>query len=192
MPRHEGSVSDTMCMGESDEGEADRIFELQEEVHQLKAAVASHAVVDQAIGMVVALGRVTPDQGWQVLKEVSQHTNIKLRNVADLILIWGRTGDMPPQIRAELEDYPRPAWTDTDSGHTARMKFNPPSAAFPQRMYTQQRPAHCRHRHPPAPTRNGGRGWGGRLTAQPQRGVRQAGWVITTLGVMCVSTAATV
>ncbi|MEU6070715.1 ANTAR domain-containing protein [Streptomyces sp. NPDC047082] len=80
------------------------MFELQEEVQQLKEAVASHAVVDQAIGMVVALGRVTPDQGWQVLKEVSQHTNIKLRNVADLILIWGRTGDMPPQIRAELAD----------------------------------------------------------------------------------------
>ncbi|MFF4563986.1 ANTAR domain-containing protein [Streptomyces sp. NPDC001435] len=91
-------------MGERYEAETDRIFELQEEVHQLKEAVASHAVVDQAIGMVVALGRVTPDQGWAVLKDVSQHTNIKLRNVAELILIWGRTGDMPPEIRAELED----------------------------------------------------------------------------------------
>ncbi|MEV0179706.1 ANTAR domain-containing protein [Streptomyces sp. NPDC050625] len=91
-------------MGEPYESETDRIFELQEEVHQLKEAVASHAVVDQAIGMVVALGRVTPDQGWAVLKDVSQHTNIKLRNVAELILIWGRTGDMPPEIRAELED----------------------------------------------------------------------------------------
>jgi hypothetical protein len=91
-------------MGERYESETDRIFELQEEVHQLKEAVASHAVVDQAIGMVVALGRVTPDQGWAVLKDVSQHTNIKLRNVAELILIWGRTGDMPPEIRAELED----------------------------------------------------------------------------------------
>ncbi|MFJ8790670.1 ANTAR domain-containing protein [Streptomyces sp. NPDC102462] len=86
------------------DGEPDRIFELQEEVHQLKEAVTSHAVVDQAIGMVVALGRVTPDEGWAVLKEVSQHTNIKLRNVAEFILIWGRTGDMPPEIGAALED----------------------------------------------------------------------------------------
>lgn len=70
----------------------------------MKEAVASHAVVDQAIGMVVALGRVTPDQGWEVLKEVSQHTNIKLRSVAELILVWGRAGDMPAQIRAEPED----------------------------------------------------------------------------------------
>ncbi|MFB8775908.1 ANTAR domain-containing protein [Streptomyces broussonetiae] len=84
--------------------DADRVFQLQEQVDQLKEAVTSHAVVDQAIGMVVALGRVSPDQGWAVLKEVSQHTNIKLRNVAELILVWGRSGSMPPEIRAELED----------------------------------------------------------------------------------------
>ena len=89
MPMHEGS---------------DQISALQEQVDQLKEAVASHAVVDQVIGMVVALGRVTPDEGWQVLKEISQHTNIKLRNVAELILIWGRSGTIPPEIRAELED----------------------------------------------------------------------------------------
>ena len=85
------------------ETEPDRIAELQAEVDQLKEAVTSHAVVDQAIGMVVALGRVTPDQGWEVLKEVSQHTNIKLRTIADLILVWGRRGDIPPEVRAELE-----------------------------------------------------------------------------------------
>ncbi|WP_328673995.1 ANTAR domain-containing protein [Streptomyces sp. NBC_00328] len=84
--------------------DSDRVVELEAEVQQLKEAVTSHAVVDQAIGMVVALGRVSPDQGWAVLKDVSQHTNIKLRNVAELILVWGREGDIPPDIRAELED----------------------------------------------------------------------------------------
>ncbi|WP_155054377.1 ANTAR domain-containing protein [Streptomyces blattellae] len=86
------------------DGGSERIFELQEEVDQLKEAVVSHAVVDQAIGMIVALGRVTPDEGWKVLKDVSQHTNIKLRNVAELILIWGRSGGIPPEIRVELEE----------------------------------------------------------------------------------------
>ncbi|WP_369166567.1 ANTAR domain-containing protein [Streptomyces sp. R28] len=84
--------------------ETDRILELQEEVDQLKEAVVSHAVVDQAIGMVVALGRVSPDQGWAVLKDVSQHTNIKLRQVAELILRWGRDGEMPPEISVEFEE----------------------------------------------------------------------------------------
>lgn len=86
------------------ESEPDRIAALQAEVDQLKEAMASHAVVDQAIGMVVALARVTPDQGWQILKEVSQHTNIKLRHIAELLLIWGRRGDLPAHIRTELED----------------------------------------------------------------------------------------
>jgi hypothetical protein len=85
-------------------GESDRVFALQEEIGQLKEAVASHAVVDQAIGMVVALGRITPDEGWEVLKEVSQHTNTKLRYVAELILLWGRSGEIPPEIRVELEE----------------------------------------------------------------------------------------
>ncbi|MFF4540182.1 ANTAR domain-containing protein [Streptomyces aureus] len=84
--------------------DSDRVFELEAEVQQLKEAVTSHAVVDQAIGMMVALGRVSPDQGWAVLKDVSQHTNIKLRNVAELILVWGREGEIPDDIRAELED----------------------------------------------------------------------------------------
>ena len=88
-------------MGES---EPERIAALQAEIDQLKQAMASHAVVDQAIGMVVALGRVTPEQGWQVLRDVSQHTNIRLRNVAELVLIWGRRGELPPEIGAELED----------------------------------------------------------------------------------------
>lgn len=43
--------------------ETARILALQEEVEQLKEAVSSHAVVDQAIGVVVALGRITPEEG---------------------------------------------------------------------------------------------------------------------------------
>ncbi|MFI7299934.1 ANTAR domain-containing protein [Streptomyces sp. NPDC050121] len=86
------------------DNETDRVASLEAEIAQLKEAIASHAVVDQAIGVVVALGRMSPDEGWLVLREVSQHANVKLRNVADLILIWGRGGEMPEEIRAELED----------------------------------------------------------------------------------------
>ncbi|MBM7091338.1 ANTAR domain-containing protein [Streptomyces sp. S12] len=103
------------------DGGSDRILQLEEEVQQLKDAVVSHAVVDQAIGMIVALGRVSPDEGWTVLREVSQRTNIKLRNVADLILVWGRTGLLPPEVRAELEDA-------LDSLGPTRVPGSPPDA----------------------------------------------------------------
>lgn len=86
------------------DGGADRILQLEKEVQQLKDAVVSHAVVDQAIGMIVALGRISPDQGWAVLKEVSQRTNIKLRRVADMILVWGRTGLLPAEVRTVLTE----------------------------------------------------------------------------------------
>ncbi|CAM5682435.1 ANTAR domain-containing protein OS=Streptomyces fumanus OX=67302 GN=GCM10018772_19280 PE=4 SV=1 [Streptomyces fumanus] len=94
----------TRRTGVSRDGAPDPADELREQVRQLQQAVVSHAVVDQAIGMVVALGRVTPDQGWAVLKEVSQHTNVKLRSVAELILAWARTGALPAEIRAALEE----------------------------------------------------------------------------------------
>src|SRR5690606_13972515 len=100
---HDGGTPDPEVTMPTDGG-SDRILQLEEEAQQLKDAVVSHAVVDQAIGMIVALGRVSPDEGWTVLREVSQRTNIKLRNVADLILVWGRTGLLPPEVRAELED----------------------------------------------------------------------------------------
>lgn len=84
--------------------DAARIFAMQEEICQLKEAVSSHAVVDQAIGIVVGLARVTPEAGWRVLVEVSQHTNTKLRLLAETLVHWGGTGVLPPGVRAALED----------------------------------------------------------------------------------------
>jgi hypothetical protein len=81
----------------------ERVEELQDENAQLQEAMRSHAVVDQAIGVVLAIGQLTPEQDWEVLKEISQRTNIKLRHVAELIVEWARTGDLCADIRSELE-----------------------------------------------------------------------------------------
>ncbi|MFE9813198.1 ANTAR domain-containing protein [Streptomyces sp. NPDC005548] len=69
----------------------------------MQEAVDSHAVIDQAIGVLLTLGQLTPDQGWNVLRDVSQHTNIKLRHVAELIIEWARTGTLAADISTELE-----------------------------------------------------------------------------------------
>jgi hypothetical protein len=84
--------------------DAERIFALEEENRQLKEAVTSHAVVDQAIGMVVGLARVTPDEAWRVLVEVSQHTNIKLRCLAETLVHWGGAGAPAPDIWTALQE----------------------------------------------------------------------------------------
>lgn len=55
-----------MAAGRAEDGrddDVDRVQELEQEVQQLKEAVDSHAVVDQAIGMMVAMrGLAFPGQ----------------------------------------------------------------------------------------------------------------------------------
>ncbi|MEU9273276.1 ANTAR domain-containing protein [Streptomyces sp. NPDC048251] len=50
---------------------------------QLRQAVDSLAVVDQAIGVLVAVHRIPPAVGFEMLREVAQHTDIKLHTVAE-------------------------------------------------------------------------------------------------------------
>lgn len=88
---------------EDDRG-TDPVFELEAEVRQLKEDLAANATVNQAIGMMVALGRVTPDKGQTVLYDVAQHTHLKPARVAELVVHWARTGQIPAEIRAALED----------------------------------------------------------------------------------------
>ncbi|MEV5472792.1 ANTAR domain-containing protein [Streptomyces sp. NPDC052207] len=78
------------------------VEELEVKVAQLQQAVDSHAVVDQAIGVLVAVGRLTPDKAWDVLRETSMGTNIKLRHVAEMVVTWGVTGELVADIREEL------------------------------------------------------------------------------------------
>ncbi|WP_406720105.1 ANTAR domain-containing protein [Streptomyces anthocyanicus] len=75
---------------------------LRAENRQLHEAVTSHAVVDQAIGVLVALGRISPTDGFAVLRQVSQHTNIKLSALAECILQHGRNADLPGPVQTEL------------------------------------------------------------------------------------------
>ncbi|MES9523240.1 ANTAR domain-containing protein [Streptomyces capoamus] len=80
-----------------------KISELQTEIGQLQEAVVSHTVVDQAIGVVITLGGLRPEQGFQLLREVSQHTNRKLRQVSELIVEWVHSEQLPDEIRTSLD-----------------------------------------------------------------------------------------
>ncbi|MGW0684078.1 ANTAR domain-containing protein [Streptomyces sp. NPDC002754] len=82
---------------------AARAAVLEAEVEQLKVAVTAHADVDQAIGVVVAVGGLSSAEAWDVLREISMRSNIKLRLVARQLVAWPRTQELDPVIRAELE-----------------------------------------------------------------------------------------
>jgi hypothetical protein len=72
------------------------------ENRQLRQAVTSHAVIDQAIGAVVVLGQLAPEEAWRALRDVSQRTNTKLRTVAEHILAYAQGGTLPEPERVEL------------------------------------------------------------------------------------------
>ncbi|WP_247204493.1 ANTAR domain-containing protein [Streptomyces sp. AgN23] len=65
--------------------------------------MVSRAVIDQAIGVAITHGSLLPDQGWGVLRTVSQTTNIKVRLIAEQIVRWPHSGRLPEDIRQVLE-----------------------------------------------------------------------------------------
>jgi len=65
---------------------------LLEQTHQLETALTSRAVIDQAKGIVMAYGACDADQAFQRLVQTSRHNNVKLREVARLIVQRTQTG----------------------------------------------------------------------------------------------------
>ncbi|WKX08832.1 ANTAR domain-containing protein [Streptomyces sp. NL15-2K] len=77
---------------------------LQEEVDQLRQAITSRPVIDQARGILMATQAITSDEAWTILREASQLSNTKLRTVAaSLTASAGGDGPPPPaEVRTAL------------------------------------------------------------------------------------------
>ncbi|WET76454.1 ANTAR domain-containing protein [Amycolatopsis sp. QT-25] len=56
---------------------------------QLKNAMATLPVIEQAKGMIRLLCGISSEEAFAALKTVSQHSNVKLRTVADVIVAAG-------------------------------------------------------------------------------------------------------
>ncbi|MFD8721136.1 ANTAR domain-containing protein [Streptomyces sp. NPDC059629] len=77
--------------------------QLRTEAARLRQAVTSHAVIGQAIGAVLAMGRIPPEEAWRVLRDVSQRTNTKLRTVAEHVLKHAQGAALPDPEQLELQ-----------------------------------------------------------------------------------------
>ncbi|GAA2280059.1 hypothetical protein GCM10010415_55790 [Streptomyces atrovirens] len=82
----------------------ERLHLLQEEVEQLRQAIASRPVIDQARGILMATYGCTSDEAWHILREASQLSNTKLRTVAEALTAGAEAeGAAPPEeVRAAL------------------------------------------------------------------------------------------
>ncbi|WP_435279634.1 ANTAR domain-containing protein [Streptomyces sp. 1222.5] len=79
--------------------------QLEEEVAQLRQTVASHADIDQAIGVLICLHQISPETGFTVLRTASQLANTKLHTVAEAVMCWARTHQpLPAPIKEALDE----------------------------------------------------------------------------------------
>ncbi|MGW1963538.1 hypothetical protein ACWCPD_25210 [Streptomyces sp. NPDC001935] len=73
---------------------------------------AELAVVEQATGVMMALGRLNTRQARLALAEVCRRTGITLDRIAELLTAWTSTGELNLGLRSALEEairHQRPA-----------------------------------------------------------------------------------
>ena len=69
---------------------------------QLRSSIGSRAVIDQALGVIMATEHVAQDRALALLRSVSQNTNVRLRDLAASIVT--RVSGMPPQPASPFEE----------------------------------------------------------------------------------------
>jgi GAF domain-containing protein len=69
---------------------------------QLRSSIVSRAVIDQALGVIMATEHCPQDRAFAMLRSVSQNTNVKLRDLATTI-VTNVSGE-PPKLAAPFED----------------------------------------------------------------------------------------
>jgi GAF domain-containing protein len=80
-------------------GNADMMARTVADLAGMRVAMASRAVIEQAKGILMERGKLTEDQAFTELTRASQHTNIKLRDVADELVRTGALPERPPPNR---------------------------------------------------------------------------------------------
>jgi transcriptional regulator with GAF, ATPase, and Fis domain len=69
---------------------------------QLRSSISSRAVIDQALGVIMATEHVAQDRALALLRSVSQNTNVRLRDLAASIVT--RVSGKPPQPASPFEE----------------------------------------------------------------------------------------
>ncbi|MGH3309814.1 MAG: ANTAR domain-containing protein [Streptomyces sp.] len=74
----------------------------QSELEQLRRAMETRPVIDQAHGVLMARYRCPPPTAWSVLVAVSQHTNTKLHKVAAALVESTQGKPLPESLSRAL------------------------------------------------------------------------------------------
>ena len=69
---------------------------------QLRSSITSRAIIDQALGVIMATERCAQDEAFALLRTVSQNTNVKLRELATTIVT--SVSGKPPRPASPFEE----------------------------------------------------------------------------------------
>ena len=108
-PAHDDAAGvEGLCVevtGSRRSAEEDRARELEREVTQMRAAMASRAAIEQAKGILMLLTNCGDQVAFELLSHISSHTHRKVREVAQAITESASGhGRLPDDIRAILHD----------------------------------------------------------------------------------------
>ncbi len=70
--------------------------------HQLRSSMVSRAIIDQALGVIMATERCPQERAFALLRSVSQNTNVKLRDLA--VTIVTSVSGQPPGPASPFEE----------------------------------------------------------------------------------------
>ena len=83
----------------------DRVQALELEVAQLRTAMASRAVIEQAKGVLMLLTGCADQVAFELLTHISSHTHRKVREIAqELVDSASGRAQLPPDVKAILRD----------------------------------------------------------------------------------------
>ncbi|MCM3298032.1 ANTAR domain-containing protein [Streptomyces pseudogriseolus] len=64
--------------------------------------IDSHATVDRAVGVLIAVHGIAPTAGLEVLREVAQRTGTELHPIAETVIGCASGRPLPELVRREL------------------------------------------------------------------------------------------
>lgn len=96
--QHEERAAARDVAGTATGAAAAEVAGLRAENEQLRAAMDSRATIEQARGMLMALASCPGQTAWSMLVEISQRSNVKLRDVAAFLVAAATGGLLPPEI----------------------------------------------------------------------------------------------
>ena len=83
----------------------ERLRALETEVAQLRTAMASRAVIEQAKGVLMLLTGCGDERSFDLLTHISSHTHRKVREVAaELVASAAGRAELPADVRVILRD----------------------------------------------------------------------------------------